>query len=179
MWPMGHVAIAYLLYTASTRVRFDSTPAHGPAIVLGFGGLFPDLVDKPLAWYFGVLPTGRTLAHSLVVLVPLVVVAYLLARRYDRAEYGVAFGIGAISHALVDAMPALWGGTDPGFLLWPLVPVESYEEGAPTVMGLLRSSLGEPYFLLEFVLLGIALVVWRWDGYPGLAVVRNALGRRG
>ena len=173
MWPWGHVAVAYLLYRSSTHARFEAPPAHGPVLVVTVASLFPDLVDKPLAWYGGVLPTGRTLAHSLVFLVPLSILVYLLARRYDRGEYGIAFAIGALSHALVDAAPALWRPeAEATFLLWPLLPVTPYETGAPTVVGLLSDSLTDPYFLLEFVLLAVALVLWRRDGYPGLEPIR-------
>lgn len=161
MWPMGHVAVAYLLYTLATRVRLDRTPSRAPTVVLLFGSLFPDLVDKPLAWYLGVLPTGRTLAHSLLVLAPLCLVVCLLARSWGYREYGVAFGIGALSHSLVDALPVLWNDdASASFLLWPYLSVEGYEEGSPTVVELLVQSLGDPYFLSEFVLLGIALVLW-------------------
>ncbi len=179
MWPMGHVAIAYLLYTVSTRHRFDAAPTAAGAVTVGIGSLFPDLVDKPLAWYVGVLPTGRTLAHSLVVLVPFVLVVYGLARWRGMEEYGFAFGLGAISHAVVDAVPALWMGVDEAtFLLWPLISVERYEEGAPTVLGLLRESLTDPYFLSEFVFLAVALAVWRADGYPGLELLPGLSGPR-
>ncbi len=172
MWPIGHVAIAYLFYTASTRLRFDAGPTAIAAVIVAFGSLFPDLVDKPLAWYFGALPTGRTLAHSLVFLVPFVLVVYAIARWRGYAEYGFAFGLGAISHSLVDAAPALWRtGENVDFLVWPLISVESYEEGAPTVLGLLRESLTDPYFLSEFLFMAIALLVWRADGYPGLELV--------
>lgn len=170
MWPPGHAAVAYVLYTASTRTRFDARPARGPALAVAFGSQFSDLVDKPLAWYAGALPTGRTLAHSLLVLLPLAVAAYRLADRYGRGEDAVAFAVGAVSHSLVDALPALW--TPDGsvaFLLWPLLPVEPYETGAPTVLGLLRESLWEPAFLVEFALLTVALVLWYRDGLPGLA----------
>lgn len=161
MWPMGHVGIAYILYVVATRARFDQTPSRGPTVVLVFGSLFPDLVDKPLAWYLGVLPTGRTLAHSLLVLVPLCAVVYLGTRYYDRAEYGVAFGIGALSHSLVDAVPVLWDEeASANFLLWPLLPIEEYEDGPPTILALLSESLSEPYFLSEFLFLGIAVVLW-------------------
>jgi hypothetical protein len=88
MWPPGHVAIAYLLYRAYVGVRPGVEPSGVPVLVLVFGSLLPDLVDKPLAWYLGAIPTGRTLAHSLFVLVPLSVAIYLLARRYGRDEYG-------------------------------------------------------------------------------------------
>ncbi len=180
MWPLGHAAVAYLCYTLSTRSRFDTPPEGVAVLVLLFGSQFPDLVDKPLAWYVGVLPTGRTLAHSLLILVPLSVGFYLLARRYSRGEYGVAFAIGALSHSIVDALPILWDpGEDVAFLLWPITPVEGYERGSPTVLELLRESMGDPYFLSEFVLAAIALLIWHRDGYPGLEPIRRALERVG
>lgn len=173
MWPLGHVAVAYLCYTLSTRWRLNAPPDGLAVVVLAFGAVVPDLVDKPLSWYAGALPTGRTLAHSLVFLIPLCIGLYLLARRYDRGELSIAFAIGSISHALVDALPALWrADSSAGFLLWPLIPVEPYEDAAPSVIGLLVNSLTSPWFHLEFVLAGIALYVW-WtrDGRPGLELV--------
>lgn len=178
MWPLGHVAIAYLCYSLLARTRFDRVPTDLPVLVVLFGSLFPDLVDKPLAWYLGVLPTGRTLAHSLLVLVPLVLVVAVLASRAGRPAVGVAFAVGALSHALVDALPALWGGTDPGFLLWPVVPVEPYESGAPSVLALLSDSLRDPYFLSEFVFAALAFLLWRRDGVPGLALLRSSVLER-
>ena len=177
MWPLGHAAVAYLCYTAWTRLGSDRHPDHVPVIIVIFASQFPDLVDKPLAWYVGALPTGRTLAHSLLVLVPLCIAIYLVSHRYDRTAYGIAFAIGAISHAIVDALPALWSGTDPGFLLWPIISVEPYENGPPTIMALLEASLGNPYFYSEFVLAAMAVVAWRADGYPGLAPFKHQFHR--
>lgn len=176
MWPWGHVAVGYLLYTAYSRARFDEHPSHVPALILVLGTQFPDLVDKPLAWYLGVLPTGRTLAHSLVTALPLVLVVYLAARWYGRGEYGVAFAVGALSHLSVDALPVLWSTeVTANFLLWPVVPVDTYEEGAPTVLGLLLGSLSDPYFFSEFVLVVIALALWVRHGHPGLPPIRSAV----
>lgn len=175
MWPLGHAAIAYLLYTLWIRSRSSQPPTAIPIAFLLVGSQFPDLVDKPLAWYLDVLPTGRTLAHSLLVLVPLCVLVAAVAAHYDRLEYGTAFGLGALSHALVDALPVLWGGTEANFLLWPLLSVEPYESGAPSIIDLFVSSLGDPYFLAEFVLAGLAFVAWRHDGYPGLELVADVL----
>ncbi len=178
MWPLGHVAIAYLCYTLSTRLRFDLPPGHLAVLALVFGSQFPDLLDKPLAWYLGVLPTGRTLGHSLLFLVPLSILAYLLARRYARGEYAIAFAIGALSHTIVDAAPILWDPDETGaHLFWPITPVEAYESGAPSVLGLLVESMRDPYFLSEFVFAAVALVVWRRDGYPGLEPIRGVLER--
>ena len=178
MWPLGHVAVAYLCYTVATRARFDAPPAHVPALLLVFASQFPDLVDKPLAWYLAVLPTGRSFAHSLFLLVPLSTAVYLVGARYDRGEYGVAFGIGAISHTLADVVPVLWDSeASPNQLLWPITPVEPYEGGPPTIVDLLESSLGSAYFLAEFVLAAVALVYWRRAGYPGLEPIRTAVRR--
>jgi len=177
MWPLGHVAVAYLCY-AGVRRASGRTPAAAVAVVaLLVGSQFPDLVDKPLAWYLGVLPTGRSLAHSLLVIGPLIGLAYLLADRYGRPEYGIAAGVGAGSHLLADVVPALWGAADPAILVWPLLPLEPYPDGAPSIAGLLAESLGEPYFLAEFGLAAIAVVVWRREGYPGVELPRRVAGR--
>jgi membrane-bound metal-dependent hydrolase YbcI (DUF457 family) len=171
MWPIGHASVAYLLYTALSRQRFDTGPTAIAAVLVGFGGIFPDLGDKTRSWAAGILPTGRSLSHSLLVIVPMVVAVYLAARWYTDPEYGVAFGVGAFSHPLVDAFPALWdSGASWEFLLWPIVPVTPYDE-APTLLGLLQSSLSDPYFVVEFLLLALAVAVWRVDGYPGLSVL--------
>ncbi|WP_306059259.1 metal-dependent hydrolase [Natronococcus wangiae] len=176
MWPLGHAAVGYLCYTLAARTRFGRPPGEIAVLVLLLGTQFPDLVDKPLGWYLGVLPTGRTLAHSLLLLVPLSIGAVLLARRYGR-PYGPAFALGALSHVLVDVLPALWGAADPNILLWPVLPIELYESGAPSVIELFLESFGDPYVLLEFVLAALALVYWRRDGYPGLEPIRAAIGR--
>ena len=177
MWPLGHAAVAYLCY-AGVRRASGRTPAAAVAVVaLLVGSQFPDLVDKPLAWYLGVLPTGRSLAHSLLVIGPLAALAYLVADRYGRPEYGLAAGVGAGSHLLADTLPALWGEADPAMLVWPLLPLEPYPDGAPSIAGLFVESLGEPYFLAEFGLAAIAVVVWRREGYPGLELPRRVANR--
>nr|WP_310906534.1 hypothetical protein [Natrinema sp. 1APR25-10V2] len=101
-----------------------------------------------------------------------------VARRADHGEAGIAFVISAFSHSLVDALPSLWGGTESHFLLWPVLAVEPYDSsGAPTVLGLLQESLGEPYFLVQVSFAALALIYWRQDGYPGLALLRRLVGR--
>ncbi|MXR52808.1 metal-dependent hydrolase [Halovenus sp. WSH3] len=170
MWPIGHASVAYLLYTFSTRSRFDEPPRHAPTLVLGVAALLPDLIDKPLAWQLGVLPGGRTLGHSLLVLGPLSLAGYAVADRIDARESGVAFALGLISHALLDVVPVFWEPTTPWEgLFWPLLASgPGPDEATPTVLGLLQNSLTAPYFYVEFLLLAAALYVWRVDGYPGL-----------
>ncbi|MFW6320607.1 MAG: metal-dependent hydrolase [Halohasta sp.] len=175
MWPLGHAAVAYLGYSASTRTRTGTPPGSLALVALAVGSQLPDLVDKPLSWYLGVLPTGRSLGHSVFFLVPLAAVVYVLARRYSRAEYGLAFGVGLGTHLLADALPLLWGDGDIALMLWPLLSIEGYPDGAPTITGLLLASLDQPYFLSEFVVAGLAAWLWHRDGYPGVGSLRRRL----
>lgn len=181
MWPMGHVAIAYLCLVCFDRFQGRTRPDDAAAIIVVFGALFPDLIDKPLAWYLGVLPTGRSLGHSLVFLIPLCIVIGILAWRFGKPIWGIAFAIGSLSHTLVDALPVLWrDGESAGFLFWPLVSLEGYgEEGSPSVIVLLTDSMTDPYFLIEFPLLAIAVIVWVRQGMPGISTIRTILERNG
>ncbi|AGB14830.1 putative membrane-bound metal-dependent hydrolase (DUF457) [Halovivax ruber XH-70] len=173
MWPLGHAAVAYLCYTLSRRGRALQPPAAAPVVAVLVGSQVPDLLDKPLSWYLGMLPTGRSLGHSFLFLVPLAIGALLLARHVGRREVGFAFVLGMLSHPIMDIVPVLWRETSVGMLLWPVTAVEPYEEGAPTIADLLAGSLGDPYFLLEFVLAAIALVLWHGHGQPGLDAIRT------
>jgi len=173
MLPFGHAAVGYLCYTLSTRLRDGSAPTDSPVLVALLGAQFPDLVDKPLAWGLEILPAGRSFAHSLVVLVPLCLFAYAVTRHSSRRELAVAFTIGALSHTLVDAVPALWSPASVSFLLWPVLSVQP-PEGALSVVELVCNSLSSPWFHMEVLLAALAVVVWRRDGVPGLATVRRA-----
>lgn len=134
---------------------------------------FPDLVDKPLAWYLGVLPSGRSLAHSAFVIVALAIGIALLGRRSGRGEYGVAFAVGGLSHSVLDILSLLWDpATSAASLFWPLFSVP-----IPSVLAAYQSTLWTAYFLSEAVFAVLAVVLWSRDGAPGLALVRAILER--
>lgn len=181
MWPWAHAALGYLLYTGLCRVR-NTSPAGDAVIVLGVGTQLPDLVDKTLAWYVPVLPTGRTLAHSLLVAVPVIIAVALWLRSRDRAALGPAFGVGYLSHLLGDSAHAVvtaeWAELT--FLLWPVLPSPEPELGK-SLMAHLVAIEGSPRFLFGLLLTGVALAVWARDGLPGLETLwklgRNALRR--
>lgn len=170
MWPWGHAAVGYLLYTVLTHVRDEQPPAGAPVVWLAVGTQFPDLVDKPLAWTVDVLPAGRTLAHTLFVAIPVCVLIYLVAHRRRRSEWAAAFGLGYLSHVVVDALPDLLRGelVYARFLLWPVVPAPPYE-GSDSVVGHVASMELTGYFTLQLVLAGLAVIVWWRDGRPGIA----------
>ena len=97
MLPWGHAALGYLFYTAYARLRYRHPPVGLSVYALGLGTQFPDLIDKPLAWHFAVLPSGRSLAHSLFTLG---VVVGVLWYAFDTPEWRrltAAFGVGWVS----------------------------------------------------------------------------------
>ncbi|MDT3435489.1 hypothetical protein KZ498_11520 [Haloarcula sp. 1CSR25-25] len=84
----------------------------------------PDVIDKPLAWTFAILPSGRMLAHSLVVSLPILTEVVLLAAHRGFGRYAVVFSAGYLSHIAGDFYPILRLGTDYYFfpnLFWPLL----------------------------------------------------------
>lgn len=169
MWPPGHLAVGYLVYRGILAVDDGRRPAPLPVVVLGFATLLPDLVDKPLAWYLGLLATGRSLGHSALVLSGVGVVSYVVLRRDGREEIAVGFTVGALSHVLVDAVPSLWDPTNTyRFLLWPVQTVPPSGGGTPTLTSVFFDAVTEPYFLGQFLLFGLAVALWRSDGYPGM-----------
>ncbi|EMA24384.1 hypothetical protein C443_04459 [Haloarcula argentinensis DSM 12282] len=84
----------------------------------------PDVIDKPLAWTFAILPSGRMLAHSLVISLPVLTVVVLLAAHRSYGRYAVVFSAGYLSHIAGDFYPIMRLGTDYYFfpnLFWPLL----------------------------------------------------------
>lgn len=179
MWPWGHLGVAYLLYSLFTHRRYDRPPRAAPAIALAIGSQFPDLVDKPLAWNFDVLPGGRTLSHSLVFAIGLTVVVYALASRFGGLETAIAFLVGHVVHLLADVPPAVFGGEVSGlaYLLWPFVEQPPEEPVAGLLDAILTYYTLGPYELFQFGLFAFAAVVWYYDGKPGFVYVRSILAR--
>lgn len=166
MMPLGHAAVGYLLYAAyAVRRRFD--PHSGPLLAVLFGTQFPDLVDKPLGWTFGVLPSGRSLAHSLITAALVVALVLYAARRHDRWYWGTAFSIGYLSHLAADSvMPALRGRPDRLTNLgWPLLPPPAYgdEHGFGIYFANLRSTVASgdvsAFLAFQFLLAAVAVAV--------------------
>ncbi|MFB6183525.1 MAG: metal-dependent hydrolase [Haloarculaceae archaeon] len=141
----------------------------------GFGESFPDLVDKPLAWYLGVLPYGRSLAHSALVGVAVVLAVGVACRRLHRPELGPAFAVGYLSHLLADAVyPALAG--DVGslrFLVWPLVPLLHTDAEVRGVLAQFATIQPTLHLLAGIGLSVAACVLWIADGTPGLTSIAS------
>ena len=188
MWPWEHLAVGYLCYSLGVHLFARRAPRGWPVVALAVGTQFPDLVDKPLAWTFAVLPAGHSLAHSLFVALPASALAVLVAWGLDRRQVGVAFAVGYLSHLPADVVyPALIGGhPNVGFLFWPVVPaVETqtdlgFVEMVRTLFvryaAELRSGRLTAYVAAEVGLLLSTFLLWLHDGSPPLRSVWSRIG---
>jgi hypothetical protein len=199
MYPWEHAAVAYLLYAGYARWRAGTAPGGWAVLVVLVASQLPDLIDKPLAWQVGLLPSGRSLAHSVFVAVPLVVMIVVLVRRYEQRPLGLAFAVGYFSHLVTDAV-SVDGSISPTSVLWPLATYESSRETTGDGGG--TDGAGEPGGVLgqttdifldaypsivaleptraDLISLGIVVLaglVWLYDGHPGVREL-GCLGRR-
>ena len=76
------------------------------------GSLFPDLIDKPLA-FIG-FSDGRSIAHTLIVTLSVLVTGLFLFANYKKT-WLLAIAIGMCSHLILDSM---W--LAPHTLFWPI-----------------------------------------------------------
>jgi hypothetical protein len=174
MWPWEHAAIGYLLYVAVRRARGERV-RDGPAVVgLAVGTQFPDLIDKTLAWYLGVLPSGRSLGHSVLTLAVVGLLVRWYARRRGGRGVAGAFLLGYASHLPGDAFAPLLAGewTLVTFLGWPLLPLPDYA-GMESLSANVAAFELSPTRLAATGLVVLALVCWRRHGYPGLGTLRG------
>lgn len=171
MLPPGHLAGGYLLYSAVCRVSYRAPPVGTAVVALAVGTQFPDVIDKPLA-YWGGLFTGRSLSHSLLFAVPLCCGCLGAGLRHDRRREAVAFGIGYASHLGLDTYSYFLAGEfgKASFLLFPAYP--AYDATAESFAFHLEHHVPSPRLVLQdpFALLLAAGVVgvWIYDGLPGL-----------
>ena len=180
MWPWTHLAVGYLLVSLLWRLRARRVDG-AVALAAALGTQFPDLVDKPLAWVFGVLPAGRSLTHSVFTAAAMSAVVLYTAGRGDRDDPALAFVVGYGSHLAGDALPKLPAGDFDSltFLLWPLLPLPEYDGADPVVANLGEVAAAPVAYLLaspgRLVMLVLVVAVWSADGFPGLAGVRRYL----
>lgn len=186
MWPWGHLAVGYLCYVASLKLRDDGKQTLFTLLAVAFGTQFPDLIDKPLAWSVAVLPSGRSFAHSLIIATLIIGVVYHVGRRLHHEETAIAFGFGYLSHSLSDLGPTVIFGLLQGdlsqlewttYLLWPLFPSPPYSNDSSFYEHFVELTL-DAYLITQFVLFGVAIAVWIATGMPGVRKVRQSVYTR-
>ncbi|WP_049972856.1 metal-dependent hydrolase [Haladaptatus cibarius] len=167
MWPWGHLAVGYLAYSGFRRLWTNRPPTGSETLSLALGSQFPDVVDKTLAWGLNVLPTGRSLTHSLLTASILLAVTYRYCQRNGIRNLWTAFAVGYLTHPFADVLqPAVAGDYERvTFLLWPLLEL-------PAKQSVNLSVSVSGFFVFELFLVVVAVVVWVLDGTPGLDSVR-------
>ena len=179
MWPWEHVVVGYLTVSVGAHVVSRRPPTAFEAVALAVASVSPDLIDKPLAWQFGVFPSGYGLGHSAFFAVPLAWLVLIVTAALRRSGVGVAFGTAYALHLVGDVVPDLLAGDGlpVARILWPVVTVETtYEDGfAGTLLGYLADGLddllsGPPSasFLVVLGLTATCAVLWLYDGMPGV-----------
>lgn len=167
MWPWGHAAVGYIIYSLLCR-KHNTRPDANAVIILGIATQLPDLIDKTFAWVIPVLPGGRSFAHTLTVAVPVVVLVLRYGQSRGSGDIGISFGIGYLSHILGDGFATLVTDSvaNTSFLLWPLLSVPTYDT-APSVSAHISSIALTPWFLFEVGLTAVGILLWVSDGSIG------------
>jgi hypothetical protein len=181
MWPWGHLAFAYLLYSPTVRLLRRRAPEAGAVIALALGSQFPDLVDKPLGWLFGFSPSGYGIAHSAFVAVPLGLAlagGVAFAASGERRLVGVAFAVGWLSHLVSDVLFAMLirNPYTVERVMWPLITLPAEPRAGTTLDRVLYYAVNWVEFLvaahpllpvLYVTPLVVAGLLWLVDGAPG------------
>lgn len=177
MLPWGHAAVGYLCYTLYTRLRNREVPSGAAVVALAIGTQFPDLIDKPMAWTFGVFPSGRSFAHSLFTLAIVATVLYAVYRNRSELVQAGAFLAGWASHVFADGYMLLLGEpTCLNYLLWPLAICPYDEKGRSIIQFLLAVELSDGVWIGIWLTV-VAVVVWLYDGAPGVRYLLSKLKR--
>ncbi|MFC7019227.1 MULTISPECIES: metal-dependent hydrolase [Haloarcula] len=124
MYPHEHFLLAVVPVAMFSFLFLRKLPSGKTTLILLIASQFPDLIDKPLAFSLQVLPSGRMLAHSVVVSVPLLLALIILATRYGRTRDALVFVFGYMSHLVGDFYRVFTLGTEYHFypnIFWPLL----------------------------------------------------------
>lgn len=92
MWPWGHLAVGYLLYSGAVHLRTGRPPRAAAVVVLAVGTQLPDVVDKTLAWVYHAVPQGYAAGHSVFVAVPVGLAVALGGIAYGRSAIPGRYG---------------------------------------------------------------------------------------
>ncbi|AFZ72848.1 metal-dependent hydrolase [Natronobacterium gregoryi] len=180
MWPWEHAIVGYLAYSLFCHLSYREPPGGLEAFAVVFASVLPDIVDKPLAWEFGIFETGYALGHSIFFAVPLAIAVGVLARSWGRPRAGLAFGVGYLLHLPADVVDGYVRGgyLEFGIVLWPVAPVEMppthSHEGFLAEFAQLFASYQQQllagelstYLWVQFAAAALAALLWLFDGAP-------------
>ena len=123
MRPVEHFIVVFIPAVVVAVLVDRRLPTLSFVGAVFVGSQFPDLIDKPLAHEFGLLPSGRVFMHSVPTAAPVWLVVAWYGWRTHRSRLSAAFIAGHASHILADNYRSLQG-PDPSLppdMLWPLM----------------------------------------------------------
>ncbi|TKX61873.1 metal-dependent hydrolase [Halorubrum sp. GN12_10-3_MGM] len=126
MFPLEHFLVALLPILAYALIRNRQLPSKGLLFAVFLGSQFPDLIDKPLAYWVGILPSGRVFTHSLPIAIPIAVIVLGYGWRTDRLQIAGGFVAAYLFHLLGDTYRVLLTGQIPPMLVWPSVTLQRH-----------------------------------------------------
>lgn len=195
MWPSSHLAIGYLLYSGYTHLRYRHSPEEFPTLLVLFGSLLPDLIDKPL-WLAGVVSTGRALGHSILFVFSVIaVVCAITYCQRGETDSAVGFGVSITAASIFDGLEQFLHGSlvvdleEVSFWVWPLeLPAERIVDQLQITPGVAQAIAHKPSWTaeniprhpelglwirgFEIVVTVLALCVWAYDSTPGWQTCR-------
>lgn len=178
MMPWDHAAVGYVVFSLFIHGVYRDSPTAKGAIIAVFASALPDLIDKPLAWQFGVFEGGRALGHSIFFAFPLSLAILALAYTRGEPKSGWAFAIGYLLHLPADVFQTYMTDDELSFdaVLWPFTvgggPGESFSAGIVDILvkyvvymseGL---ASGDPFVLMLLGLAASTVLLWIYDGMP-------------
>lgn len=198
VFPHGHLAVGYLMVSGVIRVTSGKPPDRKMVVLVVLGTQLPDLIDKPLAVLLGgAVATGRTVGHSVLVSVPvLLCLAFIFRDERRRLVHMAVFAIGYLVHPFVDASIFLVQGTvtqdiiEISFVVWPVIlPADGIVEFLSQFSTVERLITVKPRWTAkhlpsgghirpyvrasELVLILLATITWLDDNAPGLDAVKR------
>jgi len=191
MWPWEHAAVGYLAYSLFCHTYYRESPGGLDAFAVLFGSVLPDLIDKPLAYQFGVFDTGYALGHSIFFAIPLAILVGIGARQLGRPRAGLAFAVGYLLHLPGDFVPHYLRGSERfDRVLWPLreAPGTTGTDGVADFTWMYfidywaALTSGDPptYLVVQTGMVVFTGLLWLYDGAPVLreclVTTRGALG---
>jgi inner membrane protein len=165
----GHVGItlgaAAVAARAVSRQKDKRTPSapwfatlsrYADIRLLIIGSMLPDIIDKPVGWYFfrDTFNNGRIYAHTLLFLVLISAAGYFLYRRQKR-RWLLTLAAGVLTHLAMDEM---WQA--PRTFFWPLLGLTFdkyyFTEWAANI---LKALMTTPYLYVSETI-GLGVFIW-------------------
>jgi membrane-bound metal-dependent hydrolase YbcI (DUF457 family) len=170
MFPIEHALVAFLPVSAYVLLTDRRLPSVRLAAVVFLGSQFPDLVDKPLAYQFGLIPSGRVFMHSLPVALPFLAGVAIYGRQTERPRLTVGFAFAYASHLVADNYGPLFGPRPrvrPD-LLWPFAdPVARPDVPSWAGVGGIHTTLWTGVSVLVLCATGAIVLVDLWRRLRG------------